>query len=68
MFEKDLESFILPGVLEKSNDSKWGDPYLTRPKPKTNRVHYLSEFRNLNKQLKRKTYPMPGINEMLLKL
>ena len=29
---------------------------------------FLSDFRNLNKQLKCKTYPMPKINEMLLKL
>ena len=68
MFEKELERFILLVVLEKSNESEWGDPYLTRPKPKTNRVHYLSDFRNLNKKLKSKTYPMPRINEMLLKL
>ena len=28
----------------------------------------LGDFRNLNKQLKRKPYTMPKINEMLLKL
>ena len=28
----------------------------------------VSDFRNLNKQPKRKTYPMPKINKMLLKL
>ena len=31
-------------------------------------VRFLSGFRNLNKQLKRKPYPMPKINEILLKL
>ena len=40
----------------------------THPKPKTNQVLCLSGFRNLNKKLKRKPYPMPNINEMLLKL
>ena len=29
---------------------------------------FLSNFRNLNKQLKQKPYPMPNINGMLLKL
>ena len=35
---------------------------------KTNKVHFLSDFRNLNKKLKYEPYPMPNINEMLLKL
>ena len=30
-------------------------------------VSFLSEFRNLNKQLKQKPYPITKINEMLLK-
>ena len=32
------------------------------------RVHFLSDSRNLNKELKRKPYPMPNINGMLMKL
>ena len=35
---------------------------------KTNRVRFLNDFWNLNKQLKRKPYPMPKIHEMLLNL
>ena len=31
-------------------------------------VHFLSDFRNLNKQLKRKPYLMPKVCDMLLKL
>ena len=31
-------------------------------------MHFLSDFRNLNKQLKPKPYATPKINEMLLKL
>ena len=55
-------------VIEKTNDSEWGAPYFPQPKLKKNKVRFLSDFRNLNKQLKHKTYKMPKINEMLLKL
>ena len=44
------------GVLEEENDSE------------TNRVRFLSDFRNLNRQLKHKPYLMPKIFEMLLNL
>ena len=45
-----------------------GTPYFAKPKTKSNRVHFLSDFRNINKQLNQKPYPMPNINGMLLKL
>ena len=32
-----------------------------------NQVHFLSDFTNLNKQLKYEPYPMPNINEIILK-
>ena len=66
--KKEVEHLFLLGVFERSNDSEWGDPYFAQPKPKINRIFFLSNFRNLNKQLKRKPYPMPKINEILLKL
>ena len=56
------------GVLEISHDSEWGSPSFAQPKPKTNRVSFLSYFRNINKQLNRKPYPITKINEILLKL
>ena len=68
MFKKEVERLVLIGVLERSNKSEWGYPYFSKPEPKTNRVRFLSDFRNLNKQLKHKQYPMPNINEMLFKL
>ena len=63
-----VESLVLLGVLEVENNSEWGSPSFAQPKPKSNWVRYLSNFRNLNKKLKRKPYPIPKINEMLLKL
>ena len=50
------------------NHSEWRDPSFAQPKPKSKQLCFLSDYRNLNKQLKQKTYPMPKINEMLLKL
>ena len=64
MFKKDFERSFLISVLEIANDSEWGAPSFAKPKPKSNRVHFLSYFRNLNKRLKRKPYRLPKINEM----
>ena len=65
-FKKEVERLVLLGVLKVANDSDWGASSFDQPKPKSNRICFLCEFRNLNKQLKRKPYPMPKINEMLL--
>ena len=68
MFKKEVESLVLLGVLKVENYSEWGAPSFSQPKIKLNRVHFLSYFRNLNENLKRKPYPMPKINEILFKL
>ena len=54
--------------LEEANDSEWGAPSFAQPKPKTNCVRFLSDFWNLNRQLRCKPYSMPKIREMLLNL
>ena len=56
------------GSPRRKNDSKWGGPYFAQPKAKTNRVRFLGDFRNFNRQLKRNTYPIPTIREMILNL
>ena len=68
MFKKEVERLVLLLFIEVENDLEWGAPYFSRPKPKSNRVHFLSDFINLNKQLNQKPYPMLNINEMLLRL
>ena len=55
-------------MLEEANYSEWGSPSFAQPKAKTNRVRFVRDFHNLNRQLKRKPYPMPKIREMILKL
>ena len=66
--KKDVERLVLLGVHNVENDSEWGAPSFAQPKIKLNWVRFLSDFRNLNKQLERKPYPMPKTNEMLLRL
>ena len=68
MFKKEVEHLVLLGVLKVSNDSEWGDPHFTQPKPKSNLVCFLSEFRNLNVQLKQKPHPITKTILMLLRL
>ena len=55
-------------MIEEANESEWGAPSFAQPKPKMNSLRFLSGFWNLNRQLKRKPYPMPKICEMLLNL
>ena len=50
------------------NYSEWGAPSFAQPKCKSNQVYFLSDFRNLNKQLKQKPYTMPKINDILFQL
>ena len=54
--------------MEEANNSKWGAPYFYQPKVRTNRVRLISDFRNLNGQLKHKPYPMPKMRKMILNL
>ena len=56
------------GVLKEENGSEWGAPSFTQPEAKTDRVRFLSDFRNLSRKLKRKPYPMPEIREIILNL
>jgi hypothetical protein len=55
------------GVLKKVNRSKWAAPTFIVPK-KDGSVQFISNFRKLNKRIKRKPYPIPKIQDMLLKL
>ena len=68
MFRKKVKRLVILGVLEEANDSEWGAPLFDQPKAKINPVRFLSDFWNLNRQLKRKPYLMSKWREMLLNL
>ena len=54
-------------VLTKVNRSKWAAPTFILPK-KDGRVRFVTDFRKLNKQIRRNPYPLPHIKDMLLKV
>ena len=55
-------------ILDKKNESIWGDPYFPQPKAKTNQVIFLSEFRNINSKLKFKIYLMHKFSKTFKKI
>jgi hypothetical protein len=55
------------GVLKKVNKSKWAAPTFVIPK-KDATVQFISDFHELNKRIKQKPYPIPKIQDLLLKL
>ncbi len=63
----EVQRLISLGVLEECNDSEWGAPTFIIPK-KDGRIRFISDFRKLNTFVKRKPYPLPRIQDMLLKL
>ena len=54
-------------VLKRINRSEWGSPTFIIPK-KDGTVRFISDFRELNKQIKKKPFPLPKIQDLLLKL
>ena len=60
--KKEVELLVLPGVLENPNEPEWGGPYFPKTKPKTNWLRFISDFRNLNKQLKCNPYQICKTN------
>jgi transposase InsO family protein len=55
------------GVLKRKNNSEWAAPVFIIPK-KDQTIRFLNDFRELNKRIKRKPFPIPKIQDLLLKL
>jgi hypothetical protein len=54
-------------VFNRSSDSEWAAPTLIQSK-KTDDVRILTDFRKINAQIKRKSFPLPKISDLLRKL
>jgi hypothetical protein len=55
------------GVMRKVNRSEWAFPAFPIPKKDTT-LRSIADLRELNKRIKQKPYPIPKIQDMLLKL
>ena len=64
---KEVEWLCKIGVLRRVNRSEWGATTFIIPK-KDQSVRFISDFRELIKRIKRKPYPIPRIQYLLLKL
>ena len=65
--EPTSNSYIKIGVHRKVNCSEWGAPTFVIPKQYWT-IRFISDFRELNNQIKRKPYPIPKIQDLLLKV
>ena len=63
----EVERLCKEQVLKKTNRSEWAAPNLAIPKS-DGTIRFLTNFRELNKRIKRKPYPIPKIQDLLLKL
>lgn len=63
----ELDRLCRIGVIAEANDSEWAAPTFIQPK-KTGDVRVLTDFRELNKFIKRKPFPLPKISDLLQKL
>ena len=63
----ELDRLIKLGVLKQINDSEWASPtFIILKKDAT--VRFISNFCELNKCIKHKPFPIPKIQDLLLKL
>ena len=67
-FKKELDSLVKLGVLKKDSNSQWAAPAFTIPKKDGVSLRFLTDFRQLNKRMIRKPYPLPKISEVLQEL
>eukprot|EP00804_Cyclotella_cryptica_P025222 CCRYP_010335-RA/>CCRYP_010335-RA protein AED:0.59 eAED:0.59 QI:0/-1/0/1/-1/0/1/0/208 len=61
---KELNRLCELGVLEFQPASEWASPTFIIPK-KDNTVRFISDFREVNKRLVRKPFPLPKISTVL---
>ena len=63
----EVERLCRIGVLKKVNHSEWASPTFVIPK-KDKTIRFISDFRELNRRIKRFPFPIPNIQDLLRKL
>ena len=66
-FIQELEWLEYIKVIKKVNRSQWGAPTFIIPK-KDSTVRFISDFIDLKKRILRQPYPIPKIQDLLLRL
>ena len=61
--KKEVDRLIKIGVLKKINNSQWAAPTFIIPKI-NGTVRFISDFRELNKTIKIKRFPIPKIQHL----
>ena len=64
VFKRELDRLVRIGVLEPVGRSNWMAGTFIIPK-KDGKVRWITDFRGLNKALRRKVYPLPRIKDIL---
>ena len=62
-----MACLVKKGGYEKINRSEWAAPTFIIPKTDKT-VHFIFDFRELNNHIKHTPYPIPKIQDLLLKL
>jgi hypothetical protein len=65
--KSELDRLCELNILKRVNRSQWGAPMFIVPQ-KDGTVRFISNFRELNKRIKWQPYPIPKIQNLLLKL
>ena len=66
-FKQEIDILEALKVIKKVNRSQWDAPtFLIRKKDST--VRFISNFRELNKRILNRPYPIPNIQDLLLRL
>ena len=63
----ELKNLVKDGVLKPCDVTQWASPTFIIPKPESSTVRWVSDFRELNKVLERTQYPLPRIQDIMLK-
>ena len=66
-FKQELDRLEYLKFIKKINRSQWVSPTFLIPK-KDSTVRFISDFRELNKHILRQPYPIPKIQDILLRL